>query len=58
LGTVQKGKIADLVLLEANPLDAINNTRKINSVVVCGRLLGRKALDGLLAQAEAAANKK
>jgi imidazolonepropionase-like amidohydrolase len=56
LGTVQKGKIADLVLLEANPLEDISNTRKINAVVVSGRLLDRKSLDGLLAQAEAAAN--
>lgn len=58
LGTVEKGKIADLVLLEANPLDDIRNTQKINAVVVSGRLLDRKALDGLLTQAEAAANQQ
>ena len=48
LGTVEKGKIADLVLLEANPLDDIRNTQKINAVVINGRLLDRKALDKML----------
>ena len=54
LGTIQKGKLADLVLLDANPLDNIANARKINAVVVNGRLLDRKALDASLAQVEAA----
>jgi imidazolonepropionase-like amidohydrolase len=58
LGTVQEGKIADLILLAANPLENINNTKKINAVVVMGRLLDRKELDGLLAQAEATAGKR
>jgi imidazolonepropionase-like amidohydrolase len=57
LGTVEAGKLADLVLLDANPLTDIRNTTKINSVVLDGRLLDRKALDNLLAQAEAAAKK-
>jgi imidazolonepropionase-like amidohydrolase len=58
LGTIGKGKLADVILLDGNPLKDINNTRKINAVVVNGRLLDRRALDKLLAQVEAAANKK
>jgi len=58
LGTIQKGKIADLVLLDANPLDNINNTQSINAVVVNGRLLDRKALDTLLRQVESSAMKE
>ena len=58
LGTVEKGKLADLVLLDADPLQNIGNTQKISAVVANERLLDRKALDGLLAKAEAAANKE
>jgi hypothetical protein len=47
-GTVEKGKVADLVLLDANPLEDINNTRKIRSVVLAGRFLSRQQLDDLL----------
>ncbi|HEX6730481.1 MAG TPA: amidohydrolase family protein, partial [Pyrinomonadaceae bacterium] len=57
IGTVAKGKIADLVLLDANPLNDIRNTTKINSVVVNGRLLGRTDLDQLLTQVQARAQK-
>ena len=55
LGTISKGKIADLVLLDANPLQDIRNTTRINAVVVNGRLLDRPALDRMLSQVEAAA---
>jgi imidazolonepropionase-like amidohydrolase len=36
IGTIETGKIADLVVLSANPLDDIRNTRKIVSVVKAG----------------------
>jgi imidazolonepropionase-like amidohydrolase len=48
LGTIEVGKLADLVLLDANPLEDISNTRKINAVVANGRLLQRRDLDKLL----------
>jgi imidazolonepropionase-like amidohydrolase len=47
-GTIAAGKYADLVLLDANPLDDIRNTRKIRAVIVRGKLLDRPALDALL----------
>jgi imidazolonepropionase-like amidohydrolase len=48
LGTVAKGKLADLVLLRADPLADIKNTQKIAAVVVNGKLLQRADLDRLL----------
>lgn len=58
LGTVEQGKIADLVLLDANPLEEIGNTKKIASVIVGGKLFPKEALQTLLANVEAAAHKK
>jgi imidazolonepropionase-like amidohydrolase len=58
LGTVEKGKLADLVLLDADPLADISNTKKINSVIVNGRFLSREALDKMLAEVETMAKKK
>jgi imidazolonepropionase-like amidohydrolase len=52
LGTVEMGKIADLVLLDANPLDDIKNTQKIAAVVSRGKLLDRTALGRMLADVE------
>lgn len=50
-GTVERGKRADLVLLDANPLDNIGNVRRIAAVVRDGRVLDRAALDALLRSA-------
>jgi imidazolonepropionase-like amidohydrolase len=55
MGTVEKGKIADLVLLDANPLDDIHNTRKIRAVVQGGHYFSRTDLDEMLKQVESAA---
>ncbi|HWZ42556.1 MAG TPA: amidohydrolase family protein [Candidatus Saccharimonadales bacterium] len=48
LGSVTQGKLANLVLLDANPLQDIRNTRKISAVVLNGRLLDRAELDKIL----------
>lgn len=52
LGTINEGKIADLVVLDANPLESISNTRRIRAVVLGGRFFDRAALDSMLARAE------
>jgi hypothetical protein len=38
-GTIQKGKIAPLVLLEANPLEDIRNTSKVSAVILNGQMV-------------------
>jgi imidazolonepropionase-like amidohydrolase len=62
LGAVEKGKLADLVLLEANPLEDIRNTQKIAGVVVNGKWLPQTELQKMLVEVEtsaaAAASKK
>lgn len=55
MGTIGKGKVADLLLLDANPLLDIRNTKKISAVVVNGRLLNRQTLDRMLSEIESAA---
>jgi imidazolonepropionase-like amidohydrolase len=47
-GTIEPGKRADLVLLSANPLENISNTRRIEGVSVGGRWIPRAELDQLV----------
>jgi imidazolonepropionase-like amidohydrolase len=53
-GSVARGKAADLLILDANPLRSVAATRRINAVVLHGKLLDRAALDRLLADARTA----
>ena len=52
-GTVEAGRLADLVLLDADPTTDIRHTRRIAAVVQGGRLLARPDLDRILAAIEA-----
>jgi imidazolonepropionase-like amidohydrolase len=58
LGSIEKGKVADLVLLDANPLDDIRNTQSIAAVIVNGRYLPRGELDKMLGGVEKVAEAK
>ena len=57
-GTIEKGKLANLILLDANPLVDIRNTTRINAVIQKGRYMSRADLDKMLADVEAAAKNK
>jgi imidazolonepropionase-like amidohydrolase len=52
LGTIEKGKLADMVLLDANPLEDIANTKKIWVVVFGGKFYSRASLDEMLHKVE------
>jgi imidazolonepropionase-like amidohydrolase len=54
-GTIEEGKVANLVLLDADPLADIHNTTKILEVFLAGKEFPRPALDQMLKEAEAAA---
>ncbi len=51
-GSIDKGMMADMVILDANPLEDITNTRKINTVMRNGFLHTRSELDTILSQLE------
>lgn len=53
-GSVEVGKRADLLLLDADPLSDIRNTHRIRAVLLDGRLLRRADLDALLKNAATA----
>ena len=53
LGTIAAGKRADLLLVDANPLDDIRNLSRVSAVVLRGRVLERRELDRLLRDARA-----
>lgn len=44
LGTIEKDKLADIVILEANPLEDIKNLKKINATIINGKLFDKEAL--------------
>ena len=51
-GTIEAGKIASLVLLNQNPLENIENTKTIETVIIRGKVYNRKALDSMLEKAK------
>ena len=45
LGSIEEGKVADMVLLSGDPLADISNTQLVDTVVKAGRVIDRSALD-------------
>jgi len=56
LGSIVAGKLADLVLLDGDPLQDIRNTTRISGVYLSGKYYDRAALDLILKNAEQKAN--
>lgn len=51
-GTITEGKLANLILLNKNPLENIRNTRTIEGVMIKGKWLSKKALNDILREVE------
>jgi imidazolonepropionase-like amidohydrolase len=51
-GVVETGHVADLVVLDDDPIKDISNTRKISAVILGGRYFDRNQLDKMLHEAE------
>ena len=47
-GSIASGKVADILILDKNPLEDIDNLKKINAVIKSGRVYDRKSLDNML----------
>ncbi|MEQ8925168.1 MAG: amidohydrolase family protein [Fulvivirga sp.] len=55
-GTVEVGKVADLLILDKNPLEDIRNTRQIEAVITNGRLIEKSQLNLILSKIKEANN--
>jgi len=58
LGTIEKGKFADLVFLDGNPLEDIRNTQKVSGVILNGRYFSKADLQKILQRVEEAAKRE
>jgi imidazolonepropionase-like amidohydrolase len=58
LGTIQKGKLADLILLDANPVTNISNTKQIRAVIFDGRYFSKEMLEKMLDDVKTAAQQR
>ena len=57
MGSIEEGKLADIVLLDADPLTEIRNTQAIHAVIANGRHFSREDLRDMLEAVAAAASR-